>query len=512
MFTENVRSRQLASSGSGMLLYYLAAIFKGLHPRVDDDFVDKLNYHYTSAIIFAFAIIVSAKQYVGYPIQCWVPAQFTDAWEQYTENYCWVENTYYLPLTSAFPLEYGDRRARQISYYQWVPFVLALEALMFYIPCIMWRVPLCEYRTALVKYVGESISYIRRQKSIQRLIADETPIRSNIESIIAEDDESRSLISFSSCPNKIPVPRLLLTFVRINVQSLTQMACDARMMDADARAATVQTIAGHMEDALEIQREVTDVSGMCVSKRWGSYVTCLYVFIKTLYLINVVGQIFLLNTFLGTDNIFYGFHILKDLLNGREWEVSGNFPRVTMCDFEVRVLGNVHHHTVQCVLMINMFNEKIFLFLWFWYFMVSIVSMFSVGHWMLMSFLPGQHMKFIRKYLKATDLATDRQSVKKFVHKFLGYDGVFCMRMISAHAGDIMATELIVALWHNFNDRVRKSPIEMFEGGVTQSPSKLDANFKTWLLGQTRNKPPFDGSNPIRSKKRRKSDGYFTFV
>lgn len=63
-------------------------------------------------------------------------------------------------------------------------------------------------------------------------------------------------------------------------------------------------------------------------------------------------------------------------------------------------------------------------------------------------------MKFIRKYLKATDLATDRQSVKKFVHKFLGYDGVFCMRMISAHAGDIMATELIVALWHNFNDRL----------------------------------------------------------
>lgn len=68
-----------------------------------------------------------------------------------------------------------------------------------------------------------------------------------------------------------------------------------------------------------------------------------------------------------------------------------------------------------------------------------------------------------------------------------GQDGVFCMRMISAHAGDIMVTELIVALWHNFNDRSRKSPIEMFEGGMTQSPSKMaEMNFKSWLLGQVR--------------------------
>ena len=112
-------------------------------------------------------------------------------------------------------------------------------------------------------------------------------------------------------------------------QGLTQMGCDARMMDSDARAATVQTIAGHMEDALEIQREVTDreACGLCMGRRLGSYVTCLYVFIKLLYLLNVVGQIFLLNTFLGTGNLLYGFpnpqRPFSRAENGRS---PGNFP------------------------------------------------------------------------------------------------------------------------------------------------------------------------------------------
>ena len=84
----------------------------------------------------------------------------------------------------------------------------------------------------------------------------------------------------------------------------------------------------------------------------------LYLLTKLLYLANVFGQFVLLNNFIGRSYSLWGWTALTSLWTGEDWTNSPVFPRVSLCDFHVRRLANMHRYTVQCVLMINLCVEK----------------------------------------------------------------------------------------------------------------------------------------------------------
>ena len=115
------------------MLNKLTDFFGKLKPQYDDDSVDRLNYIYTNIVILAFAITIAAKQYVGEPLQCWVPAQFKGGWEQYVENYCFVENTYFVPMSDNLPDAPEEREERELQYYQWC-------VLFSFSPVLLWKV------------------------------------------------------------------------------------------------------------------------------------------------------------------------------------------------------------------------------------------------------------------------------------------------------------------------------------------------------------------------------------
>lgn len=111
----------------------------------------------------------------------------------------------------------------------------------------------------------------------------------------------------------------------------------------------------------------------------------MYLATKVFYVGNVLTNLLLVNKFLETNNYsIYGLGVLYDLLLlGKSWTQSGNFPRVTLCDFEVRVLGNIQRHSVQCVLVINIFNEKIFILLWLWFCILFFITLFDGLYWLV---------------------------------------------------------------------------------------------------------------------------------
>lgn len=83
--------------------------------RSDTCTVDRLNYKYTVIILVIFSIIVSNKQFSSDHIACWVPGHFTRSYEVYSNNICWVSNTYYVAAAETLPLDETKKKTRVVK-------------------------------------------------------------------------------------------------------------------------------------------------------------------------------------------------------------------------------------------------------------------------------------------------------------------------------------------------------------------------------------------------------------
>uniref|UniRef100_A0A915D0N0 Innexin n=1 Tax=Ditylenchus dipsaci TaxID=166011 RepID=A0A915D0N0_9BILA len=279
------------------------------------------------------------------------------------------------------------------------PFFLLIEAFLYYIPCLMWR-----------------------------MMSDKSGIRLN---------------------------------------DIVQMATEKENIEPDYRIRTIESLSRHIEAALRYQHTATSKTQYtlhrvfkCFNLRYyESYVTGMYLATKVFYVGNVLTNLLLVNKFLETDQYsVYGLGVLRDLLFCRSWMESGNFPRVTLCDFEVRVLGNIQRHSVQCVLVINIFNEKIFILIWLWFSILFVVTTLDALYWFSISLFHRDRFRFVLRHL---ELTTDperpelfrkekRKQVEHFLRTYLKIDGVLVLRMIALHAGVMYCTEITDSLWNRY--------------------------------------------------------------
>lgn len=107
--------------------------------RTHDDFIDRINHSYTTVLMIC-TLVIMGRQFIGKPIACWTPNEFISAQVEYATLVCWVTSTYFISSDQpTIPSDLSLRRKDSIHYYQWVPFLLMLQAAMFSIPCIIWR-------------------------------------------------------------------------------------------------------------------------------------------------------------------------------------------------------------------------------------------------------------------------------------------------------------------------------------------------------------------------------------
>lgn len=99
---------------------------------------------------------------------------------------------------------------------------------------------------------------------------------------------------------------------------------------------------------------------------------------EILNFVNVIGQIFFIDTFLDGEFSTYGLRVFD--YTGLEPEERPDpmavvFPKVTKCTFhKYGPSGTVQLHDGLCVLPSNIINEKIYIFVWLWLVALAVVT------------------------------------------------------------------------------------------------------------------------------------------
>merc|ERR1719495_975928 len=103
-----------------------------------------------------------------------------------------------------------------------------------------------------------------------------------------------------------------------------------------------------------------------------------WTFCESLNFFNVLFQIWLTDVFLGGSFSTYGADVLNwtDIPDEERADpMYIVFPRLTKCMFhKFGVSGTIEKLDALCVLGMNIINEKIFLFLWFWFIILAILT------------------------------------------------------------------------------------------------------------------------------------------
>jgi len=203
-----------------------------------------------------------------------------------------------------------------------------------------------------------------------------------------------------------------------------------------------------------------------------------------------------MNYFLQIDYWNFGQKVLMGVFSGRDWiENKVFFPRIVYCDFAIRYLGdNNLNYTVQCTLPVNLYNERIFAFYWFWLIFLTAATIYGIVDWLMNMSYRGRR-GFLKKHLRINkELAMtqhERRMFDSFAEKYLGGDGILFLRLVAKNTNPVVAGELLSIMWDRFLTR---------ENAVVIVASLANANNNNNNNGKTLDSDTYLNGGGLNSK------------
>uniref|UniRef100_A0A0X3PRR2 Innexin n=1 Tax=Schistocephalus solidus TaxID=70667 RepID=A0A0X3PRR2_SCHSO len=401
-----------------------------------EDFADKFNFLITVMVLSLCTVIITVKQYIMKPIACYIATEVGGSnLLNYVENYCWVQGT--LPISYAGKMpsteqEWQELDKQKILYYQWVPFVLGLQCVLFYIPRVIWQA-ICYNRTGtdLENLISQSVNAVHAKENDRQGIVND--LVAMVEHLLFQQQKRTCMKPSSSLLSR----------------RATGHPEQVNILEDSSNSHPKRRLGGHYR------------SMPMLGQHRGTFIVAAYMLVKLLYLANAIGQIFLMQSFLGFNNSDrpFGFQVLDNIIRGHDWEMTLVFPRVGFCFTQMKLLGvQTNGVTAQCALPVNMLNEKIYIFLWWWILAAIIITLISFVLWLIRLCSRSREANYIAKYIDLGDdlIPYDEHDAFRFATCFLRRDGMFLIRMIRVNAGDVIAAEVVNRLWERYLQRQKE--------------------------------------------------------
>ncbi|XP_034244603.1 innexin inx7 [Thrips palmi] len=270
-----------------------------------DNVIFRLHYRLTFWALLTATILVSSRQYIGEHIRCisdTVPNNVINTFCFFTTTFTIprFNNDTQVPHPGVGPMGRAELASESVvhhAYYQWVPFVLFGQAIMFYLPHLVWRV--VEGGTIKVLVEGLQFGYLA----------------------IADRDVGKA-------PSKSKY------MAKVNVVRTTFM------------------------------------NRLKLNQWWGHWlIGC-----EVLNALNLILQVLMTDAFLGGKFLGLGPAVVNQQPADTEC-LDLVFPKVTKCAFmKYGASGTIQTHDALCIMALNIINEKIYTFLWFWFAILAVLT------------------------------------------------------------------------------------------------------------------------------------------